>query len=332
MIRKIRYMVLGLMLLVQSQQSTAQEMMHLQSVVKQEFINPAYNSFKDYISINLISRLQWVSLPYHPEVFGTNVYIPFRFKRLGLNATLMRENIGLRKINSLDLSLSSNVKVSPKGFLAFGYGIGIKSTSYRTEDIITSYDDEYLLDHEIWGTDRFTTKLGAFYMNDFMFAGLSANMLVDKTWNEELVIYPSWDLILGAMYQINRDVLFRPDLVVKYYRGATQQVNEGEVSNGYAAPVFDLAVNFLFKDRIWAGLSYRLNMALTTSLSLKVNKNLMVGYTYEYGVGKGVNQFSSHGLSLSYSFSQKAVLYNYQRKAAVRHRIGEVVNRNNLYR
>ena len=109
-------------------------------------------------------------------------------------------------------------------------------------------------------------------------------------------------------------------------------MKEGEVSGGYTAPVFDPAVNFLFNNRVWVGLSYRLNMAFATSITLKVNKNFMLGYTYEYGVGKGVNQFSSHGLNLSFSFNQRAVLYDYQKKAAVRHRIGEVVNRNNLYR
>ncbi|MHA7111548.1 PorP/SprF family type IX secretion system membrane protein [Sunxiuqinia elliptica] len=332
MIKKLKYLFCLLLFIGNVLFLNAQEMMHLQSVVKQEFINPAYNSFKDYSSINLISRLQWVNLPHNPEVYGVNVFVPFRVNRLGMNVTLMRENIGLRKVSSADVSLSTNIRLNKQSFLAFGYGIGLKSNIYRTDEIISYDDGSYLFGNENWNTHKFTTKFGAFYMDEYMFAGFSGNMLVDRKWNDHLVLCPSWDFIIGAMYKINRNLLFRPDFVVKYYRTEVIEMAGGVEDASYVPPVFDPAINFFIHNRIWAGISYRINMAATISLSVKANDNLRFGYTYEYGIGEGVNQFSSHGFTMTFDFNQKVSLYNHQRNARMRHNIGDVVNRNYLYR
>ncbi len=331
MIKKATYSILLLVIFCQVQLASAQEMMHLQSVVKQEYINPAYNSFRDYVSANFVSRLQWVSLPYHPEVYGANVFVPFRVKRLGLNVTMMRENIGLRKITSVDFGLSSSVKVSNEGFLAFGYGVGLKNTSYRTEDII-SYDDSYLFENETWTTQNLTAKLGFLYVNPKMFVGVSSNLLVDRDWDDRSVLWASWDFIAGAMLKLNRDFVFRPDLVVKYYRAEYNELSADKSSSSYLSPIYEPGINLLFKEIVWFGTSYRHKMAETFSVTVEATKNLKVGYTYEYGMGEGVNQFSSHGLNISYRFNQKASLYDFQKKLRLRHDMADVINRNYLYR
>lgn len=331
MIRKLKYFFCLLLCFVNVLVLRAQEMMHLQSVVKQEFINPAYNSFKDYSSINLISRLQWVNLPHNPEVFGANVFVPLK-NRLGVNVTLLRENIGLRKVSSADVCLSSNIQLGKQSFLAFGYGIGVQSNYYRTDEIISYDDGNYLFGNENWDAHKFMVKLGAFYMTKYIFAGVSGNMLVDRNWNDQLVLCPSWDFLVGGMFKIKRNILFRPDLVVKYYRTEFIKVDGGIEEASYVPPVVDPALNFLFYNRIWAGISYRVNMAATVSFAVKVNNNMKFGYTYEYGIGDGVNQFSSHGLTITFDFKQKASLYDHQRNPKVIQDIGDITNRNFQYR
>lgn len=326
MIKKFTCLIF--VLIFWGQTGSGQEMMHLQSVVKQEYINPAYNSFKDYISLNVISRLQWVNLPYHPEVYGANLYIPVNGKRLGFNTTLMRENIGLRKIISMDVSLASSVQLSETGTLAFGYGLGIKSTNYRTEDIISNYD-EYLFDHEVWNSQKVTSKLGLLYAGSQFYTGISANLVIDKDWEDRYVLWPSIDFIAGGTFRISDHVVFRPDIVIKYYKAETADVYNQKVNSSYLDPVVDPGISFQLFSRLWLGTSYRFKMAQTFSLTVEAAKDLQLGYTYEYGIGEGVNQFSTHGLNLSYRFGQRSQYA--QKSSRARQSLAQITSKNYLY-
>jgi len=69
--------------------------MHTQGILQQEFLNPAYNSFKDYMSFAAYSRSQWgESFEYNPESYVFNFYMPIRKTSLGVGMGLIREDVG----------------------------------------------------------------------------------------------------------------------------------------------------------------------------------------------------------------------------------------------
>ena len=108
-----------------------EETMHTQGVMKQEFLNPAYNSFKDYTSISLMSRQQWYSsVDGSPKIYAGNVYVPVSLSGLGVGITVLKETIGLRNKTSISGSLSHNIRLGVSNYLAFGYGIGIQNLAY----------------------------------------------------------------------------------------------------------------------------------------------------------------------------------------------------------
>jgi len=303
---------LCLLLIIEKGSAASQEVMHCQSVVKQEYLNPAYNSFKDYISVNLLARTQWVGVGYHPEVYGANFYMPLRLSRLGVGFTLLSEEIGLRNVNSFNVSLTHNIRVSMRSYLSFGYGVGAELSSYDREKIIAK-NDNYLNYDIDWTTASPSVKLGIFYADPHIFAGLSSNMVIGSDNNEDWYL-PGFDFVCGAMYRLSKTVFFRPDLIIKYYRNEQIVVTESEPVNSYVPPVYDLSVSFLLDERVWLSTSHRFNLAHTFSVDFLVASNLQLGYSFELGIGEGLNHFNSHTISLSYKINSGKALGGFQKE------------------
>ncbi|MDM8162254.1 type IX secretion system membrane protein PorP/SprF, partial [Labilibaculum sp. K2S] len=73
----------------------------------------------------------------------------------------------------------------------------------------------------------------------------------------------------------------------------------------YGELIADVSANFFINNSIWVGTSHRFKQAQTFSLDLKVQKNVSFGYTFEWGIGEGLNQYSSHGIRLALDLEAK---------------------------
>ena len=118
--------------------------MHTQGIMQQEFLNPAYNSFKDYVDIGVYNRVLWGNeFTYSPSSYVANLFLPIKKTHLGADVGVIVEDIGLRTTTELKLSFCHNLRVSQNGYLAFGYSAGFLQNSFNREKII-SYPDEDL--------------------------------------------------------------------------------------------------------------------------------------------------------------------------------------------
>ena len=291
------------------QGSFAQDVsMHTQGVMQQEFLNPAYNSFKSDISLSAYNRVQWKSeFENSPETYLVNLFMPIKAARLGVNVQGITEGLGLRRTTELKLSLCNNIQLYEGAFLSFGYSVGFLQNSFDKNKII-SYPDEdlsFLLNSVEFNSLYPTASLGVLLLTRNWFLGLSSMTANIKSNMDDSQYLPGFDFSAGAILPLSSWLLFRPGFLVKYYKEKGLKVEEGVVTNYNLPTIFDFAGNFLVANRIWLGASYRVKQAYTFSADMIINNNMKVGYTYEYGVGQGLNQNSSHGIRLSYTIKGK---------------------------
>ncbi|MBW8326106.1 MAG: PorP/SprF family type IX secretion system membrane protein [Prolixibacteraceae bacterium] len=286
-------------------------LMHTQSIMKQEFMNPAYSSFKDFTSINLMSRHQWYNkIDGAPETFAANVYVPVSLSGFGVGFTAVTESVGLREKVSFTGSLSHNLRINSSNYLAFGYGFGFQNVSYDMNRLKT-YSDVNPGDLELNATNLSAT-LGVFYFAPVYFVGLSSNTLINKN-NYSSGLLPGFDFTTGFMYRINESVIFRPDVVLKYYPVNVYEMESGKLQKSSVDPIIDIAANFLLAEKVWFGTSHRLGQAQTFSADVIVRQTFKFGYTFELGMGKGVNKFSSHGFRLNWNIIPKRAMQGFGR-------------------
>lgn len=285
--------------------------MHTQGITQQEFINPAYSSFKDQVTLSVFNRMQWKSeFKYSPETQAANLFVPINTTRLGVNLGLIREDIGLRQTAELKLSLCHNLRLTQHGYIAFGYSIGFLQNTLDRDKII-SYADEDLtaLLTTVSEYDSFhpTVSLGLFFLAPKWYMGISSmTTSLTKGMSNGSQYLPGFDFSCGGMLKLNYFLRFRPTVIIKYYNEDGYRSENGVISKNYKIPpIYDIGANFLFANRVWWGTSYRIKQCQTFSLDMIIGK-AKVGYTFELGLGNGLYQFNSHGLRLAYSFGRQS--------------------------
>ncbi len=293
-----------------SQQTKAQDVpMHTQGLLLQEFLNPAYNSFKENVSISLYNRAQWGNkFRYSPETYAGNIYLPTKKTRLGANIKVIVENIGLRNTTEFSAGFCHNTSISEKVHLALGYSVGFLQNSLNENEIICYPDEDlsFLLAQSDLNRIYPIAAIGIYLYTDIWHLGLSsmtASLSKDK---DDSQYFPGFDFALGAKFKLSPSVEFRPEFIMKYYNEKSYSSNNGVIFKTENMPkVYDLAANFILRDKVWLGTSHRFGQAQTFSLDMKVLNNMKVGYIFELGIGDGLNQFNSNGLHLAYEIMDR---------------------------
>ena len=307
--KKIILLMICLFVLTTWQLRAQDVSMHTQGIMQQEFLNPAYNSFKGYINLGIYNRAQWdTKFDYSPSSYVANLFLPISKTHLGTNVGMIVEDIGLRTTTELKLSLCHNLRVSKSGYLALGYSVGFLQNSFNREKII-SYPDEdlsFLLDQADLNALYPSVSIGMLYLSRKWFVGISSMTTSIKKDMHDSQYLPGFDFSCGAMFNLSPNLKLRPGIIVKYYNEKITKSENGVVVNNYQVPtVYDFATNLLLFNKFWIGTSHRLKQAQTFSMDLVIAQNLKMGYTFELGIGEGLNQFNSHGIRLSYSFKKR---------------------------
>jgi type IX secretion system PorP/SprF family membrane protein len=234
-----------------------------------------------------------------------NLYLPVNKARLGTNVGVIVENIGLRTTTEFKISLSHNVRLSETGYLSFGYGVGFLQNSLDRDKIITYPDEEQYLALYDFQSIHPTVSIGLLYLSKKWYAGISSMTTSVRKNMDDSQYLPGFDFACGAKLRLSPFLYFLPGAVVKYYNEKSIRSVNGVLVKNHIPVVYDLGANFLVANKFLVGTSHRIKQVQTFSLDMIIAKNIKMGYTFELGIGKGLNQFDSHGLRLSYSFRDK---------------------------
>lgn len=277
----ILYILLTLLPVTLTSQDVAQ---FTQVIMDQEYTNPAYNGYKNYMSAGAIYRNQWTGQEGAPETYAANFYTPIVYSRYGLGATIMKENIGLREVVNFNANMHANIQVSPSSYLAVGIQVGIENTHYDLERArVVDGLDVNTLDQDVLLP---TIGLGAFWYNPNYFAGLGSFSIIERRGTEARYL-PGFDVYVGAIYPLGRNNYIKPFFLVKEY------VN--------VSSLFHVGGSLLIDDLLWISTSHKFNESHTFSIDFKAIEGLWVGYTFEVGIRGIANMFNgSHGIRIGY--------------------------------
>ena len=304
--KHVQYLVFLLSCLVAGGNASAQFELSVPAITKQEFFNPAFNSYKDHISLNMMSRQQWYNAGIEgPKVLALNGFVPIGKGDIGIGGTVISEDIGLRSVNTAYLNLSKDLRIAMDAHLAFGLGLGIQSESYSRKEMV--HYPEVNFDGVDFHQVNPALSMGTMLMVSNLFLGASSNITVSKN-DFDYKYLAGFDGVAGIVKVVNPDFVYRLALVGKYYiQNKFEAGKDGKLNNGYVDPILDLSFHCFLFERIWLGTSHRFKEAqtLTVSARLGKSKRLTLGYLYEKGIGSGLNRYDTQGVFLSYNFLKK---------------------------
>ena len=263
------------------------------------FLNPAYAGSHDYFQSTLLYRKQWVNFNGSPQSIIAAVDGPIYKKKMGLGLIISNDKIGVTNQTDILANYSYSLKLG-EGKLAFGIKAGVSQYQATLSDLVY-WDDKdpiYMGGNLTKYVPRFGT--GLYYHQEKWYAGISIPTLLayDNAYkNFNVNINNSSNLrrhLLitgGYVFTLNDSWKIKPSALIKYTAAAPLEI--------------DINANVLYKDMIWAGISFRSGDAIIGLLEYQANDRFRIGYAHDFTITK-IRNYSTgtHEVMIGYDFGK----------------------------
>ncbi len=282
-----------------------QDPQYSQYMFNQLVINPAYVGTKDALSTVLDLRKQWVAMPGSPAT-GTISMHGQLLNSLGIGGHLITESIGPTTWTAAYADLGYHFKLG-KGKLSFGVSGGLVNYNINVSKLDYKDGNEPLLSYT-GARNVFDVNAGFYYYSRSFYIGGSimhlnspnlyknnSTVYITPTLQKNVSLFfnlqPQAFLYVGKGFEINPNLIINPSIMIKNIEGTFVTI--------------DVNCNFLLKNKVWLGASYRSGYGIVGLVQLYVTDKFRIGYAYDQGLNKiGVVGQSSHEVTLIYNFTK----------------------------
>ena len=294
MMRQIKNIAVTLLLLISIQQAKAQQqVMFTQYMFNGLAINPAYAGSHDHITATFLAREQWVGLEGAPASQTFSIHSPFNASgSANLGALLIHDKIGVTNQTTAYMAFAYRIRFEGSARLAFGLQGGISNYNSRFSEI--SNVDPVFANADV-NINRANFGAGLYFNTSRLYLGFSVPQLVRSRLDvnnsdSDSRLERHYFIQAGYLFDLNRDLKFKPNLLIKYVENAPVE--------------FDVNANFLIKDLIWLGLSYRSFDSFDALIQVQLSKQLALGYSYDFATTTDLRRVNagSHEFLIQYSF------------------------------
>lgn len=264
-------------------------------------VNPGYAGSEGTISGIIMNRYQWTGFEDAPKtlVFSADAEVDVLGRPSGIGLNIISDEAGPESNVLVNFSFAYRVPVS-LGKLSVGVALGVFNKSLNGEWEIPDDDlgiyvqpgsDPAIPEKEV-SQVAFDAGIGLYLKGINYYAGASVTHVNQASvmFSDLASTYLARHYYLMGGYNIKlRDPLFelRPSFLFKSDMAAWQ---------------IDLNANLVYNDRLWGGLSYRLEDAVSLLFGLELFNGLRAGYSFDLVTSAiGRYGYGSHEVFISYS-------------------------------
>jgi len=268
-----------------------------QYMFNEAIINPGYVGSRECLSGTMLYRQQWVGLDGAPTTLTGSIHSPIMGGKLGAGINFVNEKIGVSQRTAVSANGAYRLALS-NATLSFGLQLGLVSLSENLSQLNLQNDQQFMIS----SGKRTAPNLGfgMFYSTSKWYGGLSIPRMIynridvangsTEVQNSFNVDYFHYYVTGGGVLSVSNMIKVRPNAMMKVVKGAPAQL--------------DINANILFNDFIWTGLGYRTGDAVNFMLGAYVNKQLRVGYSYDYTLSMLQDyNTGSHEIMLGYDLN-----------------------------
>lgn len=260
-----------------------------------QVVNPAYAGSRDQTTALLLYRNQWVNLDGAPETYNFGIHMPVGLQqRVGLGLNFYKDAIGPADESNIAADFSYTIPMNSNGTqLAFGIKGGINLLNIDYNKLLLRNPGDPAFQNNI--NNRLSPVIGAglfLYNTDRWYVGLSSPNLLETTHYDDIKVSNAIEKMhlfatAGYVFDLSASTKFKPAIMAKMVGGAPLAL--------------DGSANFMFNEKLTLGLAYRWDAAISALAAFQVSNNIMIGYSYDYGLQELANyNAGSHELFLRF--------------------------------
>lgn len=254
--------------------------------------NSAYVGSTKTPEIIALYRAQWAGVEGAPRTIRAGVGFPMKNEKNGLGFNIIHDELGPSGQTIFNAAYSYQLQVSDDVKLSFGVNGGgsLLNVDFTKGDF--EFENEPLLNGK--QINQFYPIIGAgtFLYSENWYVGFSVpNLLTSTLYNDEVAVVEEgkqqFNFIGGIVFDVNEQLKFKPALMLNY-------ISQSPISVNFSG-------NFLINDLVTAGLSYRLDNAVSALAGFQISNELFLGYSYDYSTNAFASyNDGSHELILKY--------------------------------
>lgn len=259
-------------------------------------INPAYAGSRDALSITMLHRNQWTGFEGSPKTMTLALHAPLRNEKVGLGLLAVNNKIGITNSSGITGNFAYRMNIG-SGIFSLGLSGGITIARNSWSELVAIDLDDGIIPTNTMGYMLPNFSVGSYYYSDQLFIGISIPMFLSHNFNSATHEFDLVNDYSAYNYLINTGYLFNVSETWKVLPSMMIRLNPG------AASQMDLNSLVIYRDKVWAGVSYRTSKSIVGLMMYQVNNQLAIAYTYDMGFGKiGGYMGGSHEIMIRYEF------------------------------
>ena len=268
-----RILVLLLALLSVVRVSAQQDPQFSQNMFNKLANNPGFAGSRGVIATSVLHRSQWMGFEGAPSAqnFSIDAAIPFLNGGVGLN--IVKDNIAQFSNLGLQASYAYRTELGV-GQLGLGMSVGMYQSGLDGSELNPAVTGDNAIPISSVSGSKLDLGAGVYFNTQDIYIGLSsAHMtepIVEWSDGDQYSLKRHYFLISGYSHEINSEFSLNPSIYLKS-DGATSQL--------------DINTNLIYtnqnNNRMWGGVSYRLDEGLILLAGMDITKDLRFGVGYD---------------------------------------------------
>lgn len=286
-----RILIIALVVFSLKSASAQQDPQFSQNMFNKLANNPGYAGSESGISTSVLHRSQWMGFgddgaAASTQNFSVNSEIPALNGGVGLN--IVKDNIASFSNLGVQASYAYRTQLG-FGQIGMGMSVGMYQSGLNGGALRPSQSgDPVVPTGDVQGS-KLDIGAGLYFNNQNMYIGISSAHMTEPTieWTDgqDFNLTRHYFLISGYNYEINSLLSLHPSIYLKH-DGSTSQL--------------DVNTNLIYNERLWSGLSYRVDEGIILLAGMQVNEDLKFGLAYDLTISNPMS--NSLELMLGYNF------------------------------
>lgn len=286
-----RILIIALVVFFLKSASAQQDPQFSQNMFNKLANNPGYAGSESGISTSALHRSQWMGFgddgaAASTQNFSINSEISALNGGVGLN--IVKDNIASFSNLGVQASYAYRTQLG-FGQIGMGMSVGMYQSGLNGGALRPSQSgDPVVPTGDVQGS-KLDIGAGLYFNNQNMYIGISSAHMTEPTieWTDgqDFNLTRHYFLISGYNYEINSLLSLHPSIYLKH-DGSTSQL--------------DVNTNLIYNDRLWSGLSYRVDEGIILLAGMQVNEDLKFGLAYDLTISNPMS--NSLELMLGYNF------------------------------
>ncbi len=271
--------------------SAQQDVQFSQNMFNKLANNPGFAGSRGVIATSVLHRTQWMGFEGAPssQNFSIDAEVPILNGGVGLN--IVKDNIAAFSNLGLQASYAYRTELG-LGQIGMGLSFGMFQSGINGGDLKPSQSGDAAIPSEDVKGSKIDFGAGVYFNTQDVYIGLSSAHLTEPEieWNDgqSFTLSRHYFLIAGYYHELNAIFSLNPSIYLKS-DGATSQL--------------DINSNIIYNNKMWGGVSYRLDQGLVLLAGADINPDLRFGIGYDIGMSNPMG--NSIEIMLGYNFKLK---------------------------